>query len=309
MSERNKIIAAFAAVYVIWGSTYLAIRIGIETFPPGLLAAFRFLVSGVLLVGFALFRGVKLPREPRIYLNTAIVGILLLLGGNGLLVWAQQHVPSGLSAFFVASVSIWMVLIERLWKGGERMSWLGIGGIFCGFAGVLFLLSSEGKNGFQFFGEGGKRLIAECVLLFTAIFWSLGSIYAKHSKMPEDSVLSTGLQMLFGCAALFIAAALHGEFENFTFSQVSTNSLIGLIYLVLFGSCIGFTCYAYMLKHAPAAKVGTYAYVNPLVAAFLGWTVLGERFSTFDWIGMSIIVCGVVLVLQDRIRANPKHEG
>lgn len=303
-SHRWKTIVAFAALYLIWGSTYLGIRIGIESIPPFMLAGVRFLISGPILLFVGKLFGGKFPSSYCEYRNAAFVGLLLLLCGNGGVVWSQQYVESGLASLLVATMPFFLVGIEFVWKKGERPGWLGLTGVCVGFIGVLFLMLPDLKGGFEKTQSGNSRLVGEVVLIVIAATWAFGSVFARHSRMPQDSFISTGLQMMFGGTALMIASAIHGEFAQFQLAQVTQNSIWALVYLIVFGSCIGFTSYTWLLKNVPAAKVATYAYVNPVVAVFLGWMFVDEVFTAITAVGMAVILAGVVMVSQDKIRRS-----
>ncbi len=295
-------IAAFAALYILWGSTYLAIRVGVEDFPPALFASVRFLISGPTLLVLALWGGARLPNSSREYTSCAITGLFLLLGGNGGVVWASQYVPSGLSSLIIATTPFWMAGIERFWKRGERLGWLGISGIVIGFLGVICLMGPDLQEHFLHPENGGMRLVGEIVLIAAAILWAFGSIYGKHARMPENTLMTTALQMIFGGFGLAAAGLFRGEFAAFDVSAVSEKTFLALAYLIVFGSCIGFTAYTWLIKNVPAAKVSTYAYVNPLVAVFLGWALLDEKIDWITGIGMTVILFGVIMVSRDKIR-------
>lgn len=290
---RWKVVAAFAAVYVIWGSTYLAIRFAIETMPPFLMAGVRFAIAGLMLYWWA--RGHGAERPLRIHWKSAtIIGALLLLGGNGGVVWAEQRVPSGVAALIVAIVPVWIALLEWRRPGGKRPGWQVTAGLASGTLGLL-LLASPGK-------ALGARvdLIGAGVLVIATLSWSVGSIKAKHSPLPSSPLLSTGMEMLMGGLCLIAAGIVTGEIPKVHLAEVSLRSGLAFTYLILFGSLIGFTAYLWLLKVGSPTRAATYAYVNPVVAVFLGWAMAGEAISLRTIIAMGVILGGVILITSSR---------
>lgn len=285
-----RIVAAFAAVYVIWGSTYLAIRFAIETLPPFSMAGLRFLVAGALLLGWARLRGVAGPTRAQVR-DAAVVGALLLLGGNGAVVWAEQWVASGLVALLVATVPFWMVLLDWLWGRGARPApWIWFG-IAWGLGGVALLVSG-GELG----GGTPRQLAGGLVVLVGALSWAAGSIYARSARIPTAPRLATALQMLWGGAFLLVAGGLTGEWAQWNPADTSMHSLLALTYLIVFGSLIAFAAYIWLLGVTTAARVATYAYVNPVVALVLGWGFADERLTSRTLIAAAIILSAVVLL-------------
>jgi drug/metabolite transporter (DMT)-like permease len=288
---RSRVWVALAAVYLIWGSTYLAIHYAIETLPPLLMAGVRFLIAGTILYGWARWRGAARPTL-RHWRSTAVVGALLLLGGNGGVVWAQKTVPSGLAALMVAIVPLWMVGISALRKGGERpglRTWLGIGLGLCGVV-ILFGGGLAADRGY---------LLGGLLLLGASLAWSFGSIWSKTAALPESPLLATGMEMLCGGALLFVAGLLAKE-SGFDWQQVSAKSLWATAYLIVFGSLIGFTAYIWLLRSTTAALASTYAFVNPVVAVFLGWLLAGEAVTPRTLLAAAVIVTGVVVITLGR---------
>ena len=288
--------AAFAAVYVIWGSTYLAIRVAVESIPPFLMAGLRHLSVG--LAFYPIFRRVS-GEEPTLpqWRTTAITGCLLLFLGNGTVSWAERVVPSGIAALLVATVSLWMVLIDWLRPGGTRPAPRVMAGFVLGFAGMLLLVGPKHLGGAE--RVNPARTLA---LILASLAWAIGSIYSKHHPLPASPLLGVAMQTLCGGSVLCLAALVTGELRGFHFSQVTLRSWLGLLYLVFFGSAFGFSAYVYILKHSTATRVATYAFVNPVVALFLGWFLAAEPLSARTMLASAVILGAVLLV----ITAPPK---
>jgi len=293
--KRWQLVLAFASVYIIWGSTYLAIKFAIETIPPFLMAGVRFLISGVILYGWARMKGA--PRPSRIHWKSAaVVGVLLLLGGNGGVVWAEQRVASGVAALIVAIVPVWIALMEWKSPGGKKPGWQVSAGLVAGTVGLLLLASPGASLGAH------VDLIGAAVLVFATLSWATGSIKAKHSPLPESPLLSTGMEMLMGGAALVLAGVLTGELGQINVAAMSSKSLLSFVYLTTFGSLVGFTAYIWLLRVGSPTRAATYAYVNPVVAVFLGWLLAGEAITPRTILATLVIVGGVVLITSARPR-------
>jgi len=293
-ATRTSILAAFAAVYIVWGSTYLAIRYAVQTMPPLLMAGARFSVSGVMLYGWARMRGAPRPTalEWRV---AAITGILMLCLGNGSVGWAEQRIPSALAALIVAVVPLWMVLFDWAMPGGERPTLAVVGGVFVGLAGLVVLVGPEHV------GTGGPvDVVGALVLVAASMAWAFGSVYNKRGARPESATMSTGLQMLGGSVALVASGLALGEGRQASISHISAASWAGWLYLVTFGSLLGFTAYIYLLKEVSPAKASTYAYVNPVVAMLLGWAIAGESITPRTLVAAAIILGGVALITVAR---------
>ena len=299
--KRWQLVAAFAAVYLIWGSTYLAIKFAIETIPPFLMAGSRFLVSGVILYAWARLRGAPGPSRVH-WKSAAIVGVLLLLGGNGGVVWAEQRVPSGVAALIVAIVPVWIAIMEWLRPGGKKPGWQVTAGLVAGTFGLL-LLASPGEAAL------GARvdLIGAGALVIATLCWATGSIKAKHSPLPDSPLLATGMEMLAGGAALTLLGVLTGELGQVNVGAMSDKSLLSLLYLTTFGSLVGFTAYVWLLKVGSPTRAATYAYVNPVVAVFLGWALAGEALSLRTVIAAAIIIGAVALITTARSSPPQEH--
>ena len=291
------LVLAFAAVYLVWGSTYLAIRVGIESFPPLILAGLRHLTVGVLL--YPVFRRKAGIRPTTIHWRTAIVtGFLLLFVGNGGVSWAEQTVPSGVTALLVATVSLWLVIVDWLRPGGHRPVPRVVLGLLLGFAGMALLVGPAHLGGSERVDPRGAA-----VLVFASLAWACGSLYSKHGGMPNSPLLGVAMQSFAGGVILLIAAVFTGEFRALHFAAVSLRSWVALAYLIAFGSGIGFSAYIYILNKSTPARVGTYAFVNPLVALFLGWLIAGETIGLRTVVAAAVILTAVILVITAPHRA------
>lgn len=294
---RAAILAAYAALYVIWGSTYLGIRVGIATLPPFGMAATRFLLAGALLYGWARLRGAPRPTA-RQWGAAAVVGALLLLLGNGGVTWAEQRVPSGVAALLIATEPLWIVLLGWRRPGGTRPSLATALGLALGIAGVVVLVgpgaSSAGPP------SGHVDLRGAAVVLAGALSWAAGSLWATgpggRARLPASAPLTTGMQMLTGGALLLGASAAAGEPAAFHPTAVSPASVAALGYLIVFGSIVAFSAYVWLLGVEPPARVATYAFVNPVVAVLLGWAVAGEALTGRVVVAAAVIVGAVVLL-------------
>ena len=293
-ASRAQIIAAFASIYLVWGSTYLAIRYAIETIPPFTMGGARFLVSGVMLYAWARYRGAPKPTRLN-WRNAAIAGAFLLLGGNGAVVWAEQFVPSGLTALLVSILPFWLVIIEWVRPPRRRPSGLVLIGLVLGFVGIIVLIG-PGNLG----GDGDVPLLGAFVLILGSLSWAIGSFWSRDAELPKSGLLTTGMEMLAGGALLLIVGVVSGELSGFDIQDVSRDSAIGLLYLITFGSLIGFTSYIWLLDKVSPAILGTYAYVNPIVAVLLGWAIAGEALSVRTGVAAAIVICAVALITSAR---------
>ena len=293
-ASRAQIIAAFASIYLVWGSTYLAIRYAIETIPPFTMGGARFLVSGVMLYAWARYRGAPKPTRLN-WRNASIAGAFLLLGGNGAVVWAEQFVPSGLTALLVSILPFWLVIIEWVRPPRRRPSGLVLVGLVLGFVGIIVLIG-PGNLG----GDGDVPLLGALVLILGSLSWAIGSFWSRDAELPKSGLLTTGMEMLAGGALLLIVGVVSGELTNFDIQRVSRDSAIGLLYLITFGSLIGFTSYIWLLDKVSPAILGTYAYVNPIVAVLLGWAIAGEALSVRTGVAAAIVICAVALITSAR---------
>ncbi len=287
-------LAAFGAIYLIWGSTYLAIKLGIETLPPFLMGGGRFLIAGTVLYGLARLRGAERPT-PRNWRAAAGVSGLMLVGGSGLVMWSEQYVDSGIAALIVALVPIWMVILERR-RGGAAVSRRVIAGVALGCLGVALLALPSGKTlgGINPLGVGG--------LILASFFWALGSIRSSAAALAEHGTLAAGTQMLTGGGVLIVVGTLSGEWGRLDASAVSSVSLFAFGYLATMGALVGFSAYMYLLRHCSAASVGTYAFVNPVIALLLGWALAGETLGPRTLFAAIAIIGAVVLIHSTRLR-------
>jgi drug/metabolite transporter (DMT)-like permease len=299
---KTKVWIALLALYIVWGSTYLAIRFAVETIPPFMHASLRFLISGAILYIWRRMAGDEAPTISN-WKATAIVGAALLLGGNGLVAWAEQTVPSGIAALMISTSPFWLVLFEAVRSGGGKPTWQSIVGLIMGFSGVFLLIGPA-----EILGTSGRFDTFGIILLLLApISWSMGSIYARGADMPKSTLLGTGMEMLAGAVALFLVSLVKGELSGFSFAQVSTQSWLGLLYLITFGSLVGFVAYGWLLHNAPVSLLSTYAYVNPVVAVFLGWLFANEKLTPQMGVASAIIIASVILINIAR-QASVKQE-
>jgi drug/metabolite transporter (DMT)-like permease len=289
---------ALVSVWLFWGGTYLAIRVVVRTMPPFLSASVRFLLAGALLYAFAVRRGDREGDRPgrAQWIAATVIGGSLLLGGNGLVMWAEQTVPSGIAALIIASVPLWMALLDRI-VFGNRLPWLAVLGLAIGFGGLALLLNPSGGARLDPAGVGA--------LVVASLSWSAGSLYARRAPLPKRPLVGTGMQMLAGGVLLALVGTARGEFAQFELAAVSTESILGLIYLVVFGSLVAFAAYVWLLRVTRTTLVSTYAYVNPVVAVFLGWAVLSEPITMRTLIAGGIIVVAVALIVSARRAKQP----
>jgi drug/metabolite transporter (DMT)-like permease len=276
---------AFAAVWFIWGSTYLAIRFAIETLPPWMMAAMRFLGAGAMLYAWCRWRGAPRPTSAE-WRTAGVVGLLLPAVGNGTVVWSEGHAPSGIVALLVATVPLWLLVLR--WRAGgappRPADWAGVA---LGLTGVALLVSN---------GVGGASPFVLIVMLAGTFSWAYGSLWSRSKPQPRAPLLAAAMEMLAGGAALVIAALLSGEGAQLAAAHVSMRSLVSLAYLSIFGSMLAFSAYKYLLAEVPPAHVGTYAFVNPVVAVLLGWAFAGEAVTGRTVAAMAVIVGAVVLI-------------
>jgi len=299
------VVVALGTVYVVWGSTYLAIAYVVETLPPLLSAGARFLVAGGLLVAFLAaqdrWRRRRDPESPRLerprlieWRTALIVGGLLLLGGNGMVMLAEQTIPSGIAAVIIATVPIWMSVFDALLTR-RPPSMLAVGGLAVGLVGVaILLLPSTGLDALDPIGIG--------MLVIAAIAWAAGSLYARRGPLPSNALLGTGMEQLAGGLALVAVGLLIGELGRTDPANVSMASLVGLGYLIVFGSLLAFTAYVWLLNHVPITTVATYAYVNPVVAVALGLLFRNETFTPRTLLAAALIIGAVVAMVSGRPR-------
>ncbi len=292
------VIAAFAAVYLIWGSTYLGIHVAVQTIPPFLMAGCRFVIAGAVLYAAMRLRGAPAP-QPVHWRSATLAGALLLVLGNGGISWVQQTAPSNLTAIMVAATPVWMNLCEWLRPGGRRPLASTVLGIVLGFVGVGWVVLSRDAT--------GQRVVGAAVagmLLLAPFAWAVGSIYARHAPQGPVSLLNIAIQMLAGGAAMLVVALARGELQGFHVAQVSAASAGAFVYLTIFGSLIGFTAYSWLLLHSTPAKVSTYAYVNPLIAIIVGRIFLQEKLPSSILVAGALILVSVVIITTRGLRSR-----
>jgi drug/metabolite transporter (DMT)-like permease len=289
-ASTSRIVAAFAVVYVVWGSTYLAIRYAVETLPPFLMAGSRFVLAGGALYAWARFRGAPAPGG-RAWRAAVLVGGLFVPLGNGLVVWAEQRVPSALAALVAAGIPLWVALFERIAPGGAPLTRLKVAGLLIGFSGVVVLVGPEGLT-----PTGGARLVAVGI---ASIASALGMVTLRRAALPADSVSSSAMTMLTGGAFALAIGAAGGEFRAFSLERVSVASAAAYGYLVAFGSILAFTCFAWLARTVSPSRASTHAYVNPLVALALGAWLAGEQLPARALASTPLILLGLALVLSD----------
>jgi drug/metabolite transporter (DMT)-like permease len=289
---------ALSTVYIVWGSTYLAIRVMVRTLPPLLSGGLRFVLAGAVLLGVLTLRrglaAVSIGRRELV--SCTIVGTALLLGGNGLVSVAEERVPSGLAALIIASVPLWVVLLRSIFDG--RVPGATLAGVAFGFIGVGILVVPGGSS-------SGAPVAGLLLLLVASMSWASGSFLSTRLTFPRDPLVSTGYQMLSGGVVMTFVSLAVGEGADFQVSELSGSSLLAFAYLVVAGSLLAFTAYSWLLRNAPISKVATYAYVNPVVAIFLGWWILHERITASVLVGAGVILSSVAFII--RKDSTPSH--
>jgi drug/metabolite transporter (DMT)-like permease len=300
--SRFAVILAFGLVYVFWGSTYLAIDIAVQSIPPALMCGLRFSVAGIVMLGVCAVTGRRIWYSARQIALAAIVGILLLMGGNLTLSWAELSVPSGLAALIVAITPLWFLVLDSLLLGHHHISWRGKAGLALGMVGLFVLFWPELHSTSAL---GRRELLSSLSLLGGSFSWALGSVLSKRWQSGMDIFSATAWQVTAAGAANFLFALILGDFTR---AAWTTRGVSAVLYLVVCGSWIGYTAYIWLLKHVPTSKVSTYAYVNPVVAVFLGWLVLHERVDRFIVMGSVIVVLSVILVTSAKVEEKTVAE-
>jgi drug/metabolite transporter (DMT)-like permease len=295
--SRAQLVAGFAAIYVLWGSTYLGIRFAVETIPPFVMAGTRHLVAGAILYAFARRRGAPAPTF-RNWKAAAGIGALLLLGGNGLVSWAEQRVASGPAALIVASVPVWMVLLSAA-QERRRPSVAVLGGLALALAGIALLVLPNG-------GGRAVELLPAGALLVAALSWSVGSLWSRRAPLPKATLLATAMEALAGGAALWIAGLAGGEGAALHVSAITARSALSLAYLIVAGSILGFSAYVWLLTVSTPDRVSTYAFVNPIVAVTFGVLLAGEKLTLRIALASAVIVGAVALILRFGSRRAPR---
>ncbi|MCZ2096779.1 MAG: EamA family transporter [Anaerolineae bacterium] len=295
--SRWLLVAAFAAIYLIWGSSYIAIHFAIQTIPPFLMTGFRFASAGVLLIGWAMLRGTPLPTRAN-WRAAAVVGGIMFLLNNSTIVWAEGHgVPSGIVAVLVATVPMWIVVLTWLKPGGTFPGSIVIAGLALGFVGIIVLLNPDSHMAVNPIGAVG--------VLFGSFAWAYGSLYSKTAPLPKSAILSIGMQLLSGGVMQLVVSAALGELGQFDIAQVSLTSFAATIYLAVVSSIIAYSAFVWLMQVVAPEKVATYAYVNPVVAVFLGWLLASEPLTPRTLGGTAIIILAVVLITVYRGRSLP----
>ncbi|MPR35950.1 EamA family transporter [Salmonirosea aquatica] len=286
-----KIIAAFVGIYFVWGSTYLAIALALEGFPPFTLAGIRFFTAGFLLFLFCKYKRQKITSVRAIF-RTSVIGILLLLFGSGSVIWVEQYLPTGLTSIVWAFLPIWLIVLDyNQWKQYFKNKWL-IAGLIIGFAGIVLLFSDKTALDFN----NRDVLINFFIAIGGTILFSIGSLLAKYGKKIEmATTMKAAIQMMVAGAVSILVAFLIGETDQVIWSEISFNAIWGLFFLIFFGSIVAYLSYVWLLEKVSPAIVGTYTYINPLIAVFLGWSILGETISPKQLIALTIVLTGVIL--------------
>jgi drug/metabolite transporter (DMT)-like permease len=296
------VVLAFGLVYLFWGSTYLAIDIAVRTIPPALMCGVRFSIAGLVMLAACALTGRRIWYSARQIALAAVVGILLLMGGNLTLSWAELSVPSGLAALIVAITPLWFLVLDSLLLGHHRISWRGKAGLALGIAGLFVLFWPELHSRTAL---GRRELWASLGLIGGSFSWALGSVLSKRWQSGMDVFSATAWQVTAAGAANFLFALAAGNFSRVTWTP---RGLGAVLYLVVCGSWIGYTAYIWLLEHVPTSKVSTYAYVNPVVAVFLGWLILHERVDRFIVMGSVIVVLAVILVTSAKVKERKVAE-
>jgi drug/metabolite transporter (DMT)-like permease len=299
--SRARVALALGLVYLLWGSTYLGIKLASETIPPLLMLGVRYLIAGGVLYLWMRWRGADRPTRAQWLAGLVIAGLLLLVG-NGAVGLAEQLIPTGVAALVVATVPLWMALLDWLRPGGTRPRALALLGLAFGFAGVVLLLGPAGLT-------GGARInpLGVIIVVVGAAAWAAGSLYSRSGRLPAIPLLATAVEMLAGGMLLVLAGSVAGEWSRFHVSAISTLSLLALAYLIVLGSLVGFTAYLWLMRNTPTAVASTYAFVNPIIAVFLGWALVGEPITSRTLIAAAVIVAGVVVITLSNRTPGARH--
>lgn len=296
---KARIWISMLSIYIIWGSTYLAIRFAVESIPPLLMAATRFIIPGIILYALQRLKGEERPTFKE-WKSTGVIGLLLLLGGNGGVTWAEQFLPSGLAALIIGSVPLWIIVINLVIHRDQVQPKSVILGAVIGFLGIAFLIGPA-----QFTNSSSRiNLPAIIALLLAAFFWSLGSIYSRTAIMHRSPLMATSMEFLIGGAGLLISGFLIGEGSQVHLQAITMKSVLSLGYLIVFGSFIGFVAYTWLLRNAPISLVSTYAYVNPLIAIFIGNRIANEPLNLRILISALVIISSVFLINTVTLRSS-----
>jgi drug/metabolite transporter (DMT)-like permease len=300
--SRFAVILAFGLVYLFWGSTYLAIDIAVQSIPPALMCALRFSIAGLVMLAVCAATGRKIWYSARQIALASVVGILLLMGGNLTLSWAELSVPTGLAALIIAITPLWFLVLDSLLLGHHRISWRGKAGLGLGVVGLFILFWPELHSTSAL---GRRELLSSLSLIGGSFSWALGSVLSKRWQSGMDVFSATAWQVTAAGVANFILAFALADFSR---AAWTTRGVGAVLYLVVCGSWIGYTAYIWLLKHVPTSKVSTYAYVNPVVAVFLGWLILHERVDRFIVMGSVVVILSVILVTSAKIEKKTVAE-
>lgn len=298
--QRSRILIAFALLYILWGSTYLAMRVIVRDMPPYVAGGVRYLIAGPLMLGVLALTGRKVSLSMQDLRRLLVISILLLSTGNIGVLWGEEYVSSGLASLIVALVPIWVVIIEAWFFRAGRMTAKGFLGLGLGIVGLLVLLWPRIASGSHL---GRLELLGSGILAGASFFWALGSVFSHRYNLSVDVFVSAAWQMVLGGTVNAIIALGFGQFQK---THWTAHALGGIIYLVIFGSWLGYSAYIYLLEHVPTPKVATYAYVNPIVAVFLGWIILHEQVDGFMLVGTAIIIVSVWLVNSSKLKHEPQ---
>jgi drug/metabolite transporter (DMT)-like permease len=294
------IVLALLAVYFPWGGTYLAIKFAVETLPPFLLAGIRFVIAGAMLYVWEFSRGTKTPEKLH-WRNATVIGGLMLLGGNSLVVWAEQTVSSGVAALIIATVPLWMTLLAWIWQGNSKPNIYVTLGLLLGFIGQMLLVS----NSVSYSSYNPSQIYGYLLLTIASFSWAVGSLYSRKAQLPKSVTMSIAIQNLMGGLLCLLVGISLGELSQLNIEHISTRSILSLAYLIFIGSIIGFSAYIWVLKAAEPAIVSTYAYVNPVVAVFLGWAFANEQLTSKDALAAMIILISVILITKNSTSKKP----
>lgn len=294
--RRLHVVIAFALVYILWGSTYLAIRLAVDHLTPLLMGGLRFTTAGLLMLGYRAACGHRVTVPRRDFIRLAVIGVLLLVTANVVLGWAETYIPTGLAALFIAVTPLWFLILERMSHGTDRLSPRGLAGIALGVFGVAILLWPDISGHANF---GARQFFGSALVLFSSVSWAFGSILAKRWHMPIDPYTASGWQMLVAGLLSGTLALLIGDLHRATWDA---SSLWAIVYLIFAGSLVGFTAYVWLLKNVPIAKVATYAYVNPIIALIVGCTLHGEKMDGYMLAGSVVVIISVILVTGAKVQ-------
>ena len=306
MNNYWKIIFAFAAIYIIWGSTYLAILFAIKDIPPLLMSGFRFMAAGILLYGWCLWKKEKTPGYTS-FIKNSLYGILLLFGGTGAVAWSEQYLSSSLAAIIVTTVPFWFILLDKKQWSFYFSNKIIIPGLLLGFAGVLLLVGFD-KHVESVNIDNSKKILGAIVIIGGGIAWTTGSLLSKYKPASDSVLMNASIQLLVAGFFSFVVSIVTGETRNFNFTNVQSSAWLALFYLIVAGSLVTYLCYLWLLKVRPAAQVSSYVYINPVVAILLGAVIAGETITSIQVIALTIILCGVLLVNMPKYKTTNKRQ-